>query len=239
MTPETLDALRAARAARRPVALLTNLKSGVQTLFYLTDEQQKSEIPGNLVEAAESALRDDRCATVETAEGAVFVQVHNPPMRLVVVGAVHIASPLVPMAMLAGYAVTLVDPRAAFASAERFPGVELVHDWPGEALAALALDSRTAVVTLTHDPKLDDPALDAALDTSLASPVFYIGCLGSRRTHAKRCDRLRERGHGEAAIARIHGPIGLHIGALSPAEIAVSIVAEITAVRRQGDAGKS
>ena len=156
--------------------------------------------------------------------GDWFLGVHNPPLRLVVVGAVHIAQALVPMARLAGYDVTVIDPREAFASEARFPGTRLVHDWPDAALAAHGLDTRTAVVTLTHDPKLDDPAIAAAL----ASPVFYLGSLGSPRTHAKRLDRLRAAGLDAAAFARIHAPIGADIGASSPAEIAVAILAQLT-----------
>jgi xanthine dehydrogenase accessory factor len=161
----------------------------------------------------------------------VFIHVHNPPLRLVIVGAVHIAQPLSRMAALSGYAVTVIDPRRAFASDERFADVAVSRDWPDEALAALAPDARTAVVMLTHDPKLDDPALEVAL----GSPAFYIGALGSKRTQAARAKRLADRGLGEAAIARIHGPIGLSIGALSPAEIAIAIMAEITQVRRRGE----
>ena len=159
---------------------------------------------------------------------ARFVHPHNPPLRLIVVGAVHIAQALVPMAQTTGFAVTVVDPRRAWATADRFPGITLIQEWPDEAMVALAPDSRTAVVTLTHDPKLDDPALDVALK----SDAFYIGALGSRRTHAKRVARLTELGHAEAAIARIHAPVGLNIGAVTAPEIALSILAEIVAARR-------
>jgi xanthine dehydrogenase accessory factor len=156
--------------------------------------------------------------------GEWFLGVHNPPLRMAVVGAVHIAQALVPMATLAGYDVLVVDPREAFATEARFPGARLSHDWPDAALEGFGLDTRTAVVTLTHDPKLDDPAIRAAL----AAPVFYLGCLGSTRTHAKRVGRLTDEGFGSDAIARIHAPIGADIGAQSPAEIAVAILAEIT-----------
>jgi xanthine dehydrogenase accessory factor len=176
---------------------------------------------------AEAALVADRSGFA----GDWFLGVHNPPLRLVVVGAVHIAQALVPMARLAGHDVTVVDPREAFATPDRFPDTALTHDWPDEALAALGLDARTAVVTLTHDPKLDDPAIRAAL----ASPVFYLGCLGSRRTHAKRLDRLRAVGVEPSALARIHAPIGADIGASTPAEIAVAILAQLTErLRRPG-----
>jgi xanthine dehydrogenase accessory factor len=145
-----------------------------------------------------------------------------------VVGAVHVAQALVPMAVTLGFAVTVVDPRRAFATPERFPGVSLSFDWPDEAMADLTPDGRTAVVTLTHDPKLDDPALDVAL----RSPCFYIGALGSRRTHAKRVARLQELGHGDGAISRIHAPIGLDIAAVTAPEIALSVLAEVVAARR-------
>ena len=172
-------------------------------------------------------FRADRSGSEESGE---FIAVFNPPLRLMVVGAVHIAQALVPMARLAGYVPVIIDPREAFASEARFPGEVLIHDWPDEALAAQGLDARAAVVTLTHDPKLDDPAIMA----TLASDAFYLGCLGSTRTHAKRLDRLRAAGLDEAALARIHAPVGLAIGARSPAEIAVSVLAQITQVLRKG-----
>jgi xanthine dehydrogenase accessory factor len=153
-----------------------------------------------------------------------FLQPWNPPLRMLVVGAVHIAQPLVAMATLAEYAVTIVDPRQAFATQERFPGVALSGDWPDQALRALAPDARTAVVVLTHDPKLDDPALAVAV----RSPAFYVGALGSRKTHAARLERLRAHGLSEPELARIHAPVGLDVGARSPAEIAVSILAQVT-----------
>ena len=157
-------------------------------------------------------------------EGLEFVTLYNPPLRMVIVGAVHIAQPLSMMARIAGYDVVLIDPREAFATAARFPDVRLLHDWPDDALAAQAPDARTAVVTLTHDPKLDDPAIE----TVLATPAFYLGCLGSKRTHGKRVMRLSERGFTAEQIDRIHGPVGADIGAKSPAEIAISIMAEVT-----------
>lgn len=230
MKRDLLDRLIEARAARRPAALLTNLKTGEQHLFLPADGPTETTVATDLAAAAEKALAHDRSASFDMATGRTFIHVHNPPPRMIVVGAVHIAQPLVRMATLAGYAVTVIDPRRAFASAERFPDVAVSRDWPDAAMRALAPDSRTAVVTLTHDPKLDDPALDVAL----RSPAFYIGSLGSARTHAKRCARLVELGHDDEAIARIHSPIGLSIGARSPAEIAVSIMAEITQIRRRG-----
>ena len=222
MTPELLARLREAQTAKRPVALLTRLSDGEQRLW------PDGPAPGPLSEAAEAALRDDEADTVELDGERWFVHPHNPSARLIVVGAVHVAQALVPMAAAVGFAVTVVDPRRAFATPERFPGVSLSFEWPDEAMEELAPDARTAVVTLTHDPKLDDPALDVAL----RSPCFYIGALGSRRTHAKRVARLREMGHGDGAIARIYAPVGLDIAAVTAPEIALSVLAEVVAARR-------
>jgi len=230
MRQAVLRALLAARADRRPAVLLTHLASGAQAVV-----ADGAPVPGALpvtpalAEAAETARRTDRAAMADGEAGAVFVQPFNPALRLIVVGAVHIAQALVPMATLSGYDVTVVDPRRAFASDERFPAVAVRRDWPDEALAALAPDARAAMVTLTHDPKLDDPALDAAL----RSDAFYVAALGSRKTHAARLGRLARLGHGEAALARIHGPAGLAIGAATPAEIAVSILAQMIDVLRR------
>jgi xanthine dehydrogenase accessory factor len=222
MTPETLAALTAARAEKRPIVLATGLPGGEQRLLPAPDA------PAALNAAAERALQRDESGTV-TIDGADwFLQAYAPPVRLVVVGAVHIAQALVPMAAHLGVEVVVVDPRRGFATAERFPNVTILGDWPDEAMEALRPDSRTAVVTLTHDPKLDDPALDRALQ----SPAFYIGALGSRKTHANRLARLRELGHGDDALARIRGPVGLNIGAVTAPEIALSILAEFVAVRR-------
>ena len=228
MRPDLLRRVLAARDAGRPTVLATHLASGRQALLESGAWDGDLALDSPARQAAEAALAGDRSRVVETAEGPVFVEIHNPPLRCVIVGAVHIAQPLARMAALAGYAVTIVDPRSAFASEERFPGVELSTDWPDEALEVLRPDRRTAIVTLTHDPKIDDPALVAAL----RSEAFYIGALGSRKTHASRCARLREQGFGDADFARIHGPVGLSIGALSPAEIAVSILAQIVATLR-------
>ncbi|WP_043363927.1 XdhC family protein [Belnapia sp. F-4-1] len=222
MTPEVLAALEAAKSAKRPVALLTRLSDGTQHLW------PGSDLPAPLAEAAAKALEEDAAANLTQDGEAWFIHPHNPPLRLIVVGAVHIAQALVPMALAAGYAVTVVDPRRAWATAERFPGITLIHEWTDDAVAALAPDARSAVVTLTHDPKLDDPALEAAL----TSDCFYIGALGSRRTHAKRVARLTEAGHSAEAIARIHAPVGLNIEAVTAPEIALSILAEVVATRR-------
>jgi xanthine dehydrogenase accessory factor len=225
---DLLDRLNAARAAKRSTVLIRFLATDEQALL-VDGEVVAGTAPADVRAAALDALRSDRSGTIETSHGPTFFQVFNPPLRLVVVGAVHIAQALAPMAALAGYAVTVIDPRRAFASDTRFPGVEVVVEWPDEALEALRPDRRTAVVTLTHDPKIDDPALDVAL----RSDAFYIAALGSRRTHAGRLARLKELGHDEAALARIHGPAGIEIGAVSPAEIAVSVMAQMTAVLRR------
>jgi xanthine dehydrogenase accessory factor len=208
------ETLAKARADRRPVAYVVNLATWDRRLAGPQDLPDR--------------FRMDRSGVEE--DGETFVAIHNPPLRMIVVGAVHIAQALLPMARLAGYDVTLIDPREAFGSAARFPGETILHDYPDEVMAALAPDPRTAVVTLTHDPKIDDPAIRAAL----ASPCFYLGCLGSTRTQSKRLDRLRVGGVPDDAIARIHAPVGLDIGARSPGEIAVSILAQITAKLRKG-----
>ncbi|NKX45858.1 XdhC family protein [Roseicyclus persicicus] len=209
-----LEELVAARAGRRPVAYVADLDGPAR------------RIDGPA--AHSDRFRMDRSGVEE--DGRTFVHVHNPPLRMLIVGAVHIAQALVPMARLAGYDAIVIDPRPAFGATARFPGTRIVEEWPDEALAELGLDPRTAVVTLTHDPKLDDPAIRAAL----ASDVFYLGCLGSSRTHAKRVARLQEAGFTEDQIARIHAPVGLDIGARGPAEIAVSVLAQVTQRLRKG-----
>lgn len=226
-----LDELLAARAAKRPVALATNLRSGLQLLVYQGETKGDLCIDIDMVMAATEALKADRTLTMPTPAGAVFVQPFNPPPRLFVVGAVHIAQALARIAQLAGYGVTLIDPRRSFAGGGRFEGFDITTEWPDEAMARLKPDQRSAVVTLTHDPKIDDPALISAL----RSPAFYIGSLGSKKTHAARLLRLKNAGFSDTELARIHGPVGLAIGALSPAEIAVSVMAQITQMRRQGD----
>jgi xanthine dehydrogenase accessory factor len=222
MTPEILAALEQAKRDKHPVVLATRLPSGEQSLLPHPDA------PATLNDAAQKALDRDVSGTVRIEGTDWFLHAYNPPLRLIVVGAVHIAQALVPFAVPCGFAVTIVDPRRSFASDERFPGVEISSDWPDEALDRLEPDSRTAVVTLTHDPKLDDPALDRALK----SQAFYIGALGSRRTHAARLKRLRELGHQDNALQRIHGPVGLNIEAVTAPEIALAVMAEIVGVRR-------
>ena len=182
MRPDTLKKLLAAREAKRPVALVSNLESGAQSLVYRDTVEGELTLDDTVVEGARAALRDDKSGRVDNNDAPLFVQVFNPPKRMVIVGAVHIAQPLVTLAQTSGYEVVIVDPRGAFATRDRFPGVTLSEDWPDSALEALKIDSRTAVVTLTHDPKLDDPALHVAL----RSEAFYIGALGSRKTHGRR-----------------------------------------------------
>jgi xanthine dehydrogenase accessory factor len=225
MQRAVFNALQAARADKRPAALVTNLSSGSQALLDGDTVTGDLTLGGTVLERARAAIAQDRSTTLENTD--LFVQVFNPPLRMIVVGAVHIAQSLVPMAALAGYEVIVIDPRRAWASDQRFPGVTLLTGWPDEALTALKPDRRSAVVVLTHDPKLDDPALEV----TLKSPAFYIGALGSTRTHAKRLARLTELGFGDADFARIHGPVGLAIGAKSPAEIALAILAQVTQVR--------
>lgn len=236
MKRDLLDRLLSAKADGTPVALVTDLNSGQQTLVFEDAMHGQFGLDDDLLEEVRHRLRQDRSGVIGDIEdeddSRLFVQTHTPPLRLLIVGAVHIAQALAPAAALAGYAVTVIDPRGAFATEDRFPGVVLHNAWPDEALTALKVDTRTAVVTLTHDPKLDDPALLVAL----RSPAFYVGSLGSTRTHAKRVERLRAEGLSEAEMARLHAPVGLRIGAVTPAEIAISIMAEITAVRRQAKA---
>jgi xanthine dehydrogenase accessory factor len=229
MKQPILNRLLKARAEKRPTALLTHLESGAQTVVVDGAPTGDLDVTPVLEAAMAEARAADRSRRVDTDHGPVFVQIFNPPLRLAIIGAVHIAQPLAPMAALAGYDVTVIDPRRAFASDERFPTVAVLRDWPDEALSALQPDQRTAVVALTHDPKLDDPALDVALK----SDCFYIAALGSRKTHAARLERLSAMGHGPETLARIHGPAGLKVGAISPAEIAIAIMAQMTAALRQ------
>lgn len=207
-----LGQLVQARSERRPVAYVCDISNGGGTL---------------VTEGYEDRFRMDRSGLEEDGS---FVAIHNPPLRVVIVGAVHIAQAFVPMARIAGFDPILVDPRSAFGSEARFPGEEILEDWPDEAMERIGLDTRTALVLLTHDPKLDDPALHIAL----ASGTFYIGALGSKRTHASRVARLIDAGFSADQIARIHGPVGLDIGASNPAEIAVSILSQMLQVLRKG-----
>jgi len=229
MRLDLLTAMNAERAARRAAVLVTALDGGGQRLV------REAEIARDtLADAILPQLRSGKSGTVETASGRHFLEIHLPPPRIVVTGAVHISQALVPMAKLLGYDVAIVDPRTAFATPERFPEVKLLAEWPDEALPKVGLDNWTAFVALTHDPKIDDPALEAAL----ASGCFYVGALGSRKTHGRRVESLKKRGVSDEAIARIHAPIGLDIGAASPPEIALAILAEITLRLRRGPEAK-
>jgi xanthine dehydrogenase accessory factor len=225
-----LDAVLAAARDHRSVALATELKSGHQLLLDHERAEGELALDDATLARMREALRADRNMTLDTPAGRVFIEVFSPPRRCFVVGAVHIAQPLVQMLSLADYQPIVIDPRQSFATEARFPELELSTEWPDEALERLQPDHRSAVVTLTHDPKLDDPALAVAL----RSECFYIGALGSKRTNAARCQRLTEIGFTEAELARIHGPIGLSIGAGSPAEIAVSILGQMIEVLRRG-----
>ena len=229
MRIDLLERRLAAQQAGQTTVLVTELKSGAQLLLGEGIALGNLKLGNEERAAINRAVIEDRSQTIDSAQGPLFIEVWSPPLRLIVVGAVHIAQTLARMAVQAGYDVTIIDPRSAFASAERFPGVTLATEWPDEVLPALKPDKRTAIVTLTHDPKIDDPALQAAL----RSDAFYIGALGSRRTHGKRGERLASAGFDAAAFARIHGPVGLNIGALTPGEIAVSILAQMTAVLRR------
>jgi xanthine dehydrogenase accessory factor len=220
---DVLAALNAERAARRAAVVVTDAEGGAQRLVKAKD------VPDDpLKDVLQERLRSGKSGMAETAEGRVFLTVHVPPPRLIAIGAVHISQALAPIARLLGYDVTIIDPRTAFATSERFPDVPLIAEWPDTALPPLDVDRYTAFVALTHDPKVDDPALLHAL----ARDCFYIGALGSKKTHARRVERLKAQGASDADLARIHAPIGLKIGAVSPPEIAVAIMGEVTASLR-------
>lgn len=223
MKAETLTALNAARCEKRAVILATWLDTGEERLI-----GQAEPVDAVMAEAVKEAFTLDRSATVAVGGRDLFLHVFNPPLRLIVVGAVHVAQPLALMAQTCGYDVTIVDPRKAWSDPSRFPGITVLDSWPDDALETLAPDHRTAIVTLTHDPKIDDPALHVAL----RSVAFYIGSLGSKRTHAKRLERLQQEGFSARETGRIQGPVGLDIGARTPAEIALSVMAEVVAAQR-------
>ena len=229
MRLDILKALNTERAARRAAIVVTNQDSGDQRL--VTQDKVAAD---PLKDVLEAHLRSGKSGVEETPEGKVFLTVHVPPTRLVVIGAVHISQALAPIAALLGYDVTIVDPRTAFASAERFPDVKVIAEWPDKALPLLGVDRYTAFVALTHDPKVDDSALLHALERN----CFYIGALGSRKTHGRRVERLKQQGASDEKLARIHAPIGLPIGAVSPPEIAVAIMGEITSRLRLTAEGK-
>tara|TARA_R110002110_G_scaffold10333_6_gene50736 strand:- start:2870 stop:3577 length:708 start_codon:yes stop_codon:yes gene_type:complete len=218
-----LNRLQALRAQKIPAAILTDLTSGQQALITADETSGDLTITDAVREQALRRLKHDASGRLDQTDNQLFLQCHNPPLRLVIIGAVHIAQALAPVASITGYEVCVIDPRRSFASPDRFPGVEVVCDWPDEALQRIAPDARTAIITLTHDPKLDDPALHIAL----RSDAFYIGCLGSRKTHALRLQRLHDAGFSDADTNRIHGPLGLPIGARSPQEIAISALSQV------------
>ena len=218
MKRELLSQLLAAQSERRAVAMVTDTKTGEQRLTPRAEAAAGSEL--------EKAFRFDKSAMV----GDEFIAIHNPPLRLVIIGAVLIAQSVIPVAQACGYDITVIDPRGAFATGARFPGVSLHADWPQDVLPKIGLDSRTGFMALTHDPKIDDPALELALK----SEVFYIGTLGSKKTQAARHERLAKMGFDETVRSRISGPIGLSIGAIGAAEIAISIMAEMTKALRLG-----
>ncbi|MEE2933250.1 MAG: XdhC family protein [Pseudomonadota bacterium] len=223
MKGSLLKSLNAARMERKPAALITRIQDGSQTLFVENRVFAGPELDHSIELELKNAILSDKSRIIGDGENRVFIHVFNPSKRLVIVGAVHIAQSLAPMAYTAGYDVSVIDPRSPFATAERFPNVKIFCKWPDEVMPELDIDRRTAIVTLTHDPKIDDPALTCALN----SDAFYIGSLGSRNTHASRIERLQEAGLNRNQIARINGPVGLNIKAILPAEIAVSILAQI------------
>lgn len=219
MKLDLLHTLNTERGARRAVVVVTDTESGTQRLVKAADIATDP-----LADVIDKRVRMAKSGMEETAQGRVFLTVHVPSPQLVITGAVHISQTLAPLGQMLDYAVTIVDPRTAFATPERFPGINVIAEWPDVALPPLNVDRYTAFVALTHDPKVDDPALLHALSRD----CFYIGALGSRKTHGRRLERLKAQGVSDAALARIHAPIGLDIGAVSPAEIAVAIMAEIT-----------
>ena len=226
MKQHTLSQLIKDQNEKKAVALATDIDIGLQTLVYDNTAIGPDENNEEIQQFARQAMQDDRCKIYEIDGRRIFIEVFNPSLRMLIVGAVHIAQPLSRMASVAGYDVTVIDPRASFATDERFPGITLNGEWPDDGMRDLDPDRRTAIVTLTHDPKLDDPGIEVALK----SDAFYIGALGSRKTHAARVERLTAAGFSETEIARIHAPVGLPIGSVSPAEIAVSILAQVTDV---------
>jgi xanthine dehydrogenase accessory factor len=223
MKHDLLQTILAAKSKRQAVAVITNLTNGEQRLV-----PRNKAVSDALATVLERAFRFDKSGVEKTDEGEVFITIHNPPLRLVITGAVLIAQALIPMAQAAGYDIWVVDPRGAFATGARFPGISLHAEWPDEIIPKIGLDGRTAFIALTHDPKIDDPALELALK----SEVFYIGALGSKKTQAARAERLKSKGFQDSQLARICGPIGLDIGAIGAPEIAISIMAQMTKVLR-------
>jgi xanthine dehydrogenase accessory factor len=224
-----LDRLLATKRAGACAALATNLATGEQCVVTGGDCFGELALDADQLSQVRQSIDGDQSRTITMGDDQIFVEVMSPKLRLIVIGGVHTAQSLVPMARLVGYDVTVVDPRSAFATPDRFPDTHLVNQWPDQAVPALKADRRTAIVTLTHNPKIDEAALAAGLRTD----AFYLGALGSRRTHAKRCERLSAVGFDEVAVRRVRGPVGLPIGALTPGEIAIAIMAEITASLRR------
>ncbi|MCO6390507.1 XdhC family protein [Aliihoeflea aestuarii] len=218
MERDVLTTLNRERAARRAAILVSDFENGISTLYREADTRE-----GALGAALSSAFDSGKSGMVEIDGQKLFFNVHLPSARLVIIGAVHISQALAPMARIAGFDVEIVDPRSAFATPERFPDTVVTAEWPDKVLTERPLDAFTALVAVTHDPKIDDGPIEAALRAG----AFYVGALGSRKTHSKRVDRLRASGLSDGEIARIRAPIGLSIGAASPAEIAVAVLAEV------------
>ena len=223
MKRELLTRLQNLRNEKQALGLVTRLGDGAQSLVSLDEAEGELELNAQTLDKIRQRIAGDLSGTLSIADTELFVRVYNPPLRLILVGAVHVSQALIPMALLLGFDVTVIDPRTAFASDERFPNTNMLTDWPDQAMRSLNLDHRCAVVTLTHDPKLDDPALKEVLP----SDVFYIGSLGSRKTHASRIERLRAEGFDQKTLDKIHAPVGIHLGGRRPEEIALSIMAEI------------
>ena len=230
MKRELLGALVAARQSKQPAVLVRGLTTGKQCVVTRQESLgDTDDIDPAVADAARAALDADGARTIEAGGERYLIQTLAAAARMLIVGAVHIAQSLIPMAMHVGYEIFLIDPRTAFANAERFPNIHIDNRWPHEAMSDLELDARTAIVALSHDPKIDEPALQAAMDSN----VFYIGALGSKRNHAKRLERLAALGYSKEQLSRIHGPIGLPLGGRSPVEIAVAILAQVVQSRNQ------
>ena len=226
MKDETLNLILSEKNNRNTIIVATEINSGEQIII---NEENDTDINNKILTAAKNNIIQGKSEVLEIESNKWFINITLPPLRLVTVGAVHIAQPLAEIATISGYEVIIIDPRAAFANNQRFPDIKIINEWPEVALNELAIDNRTAVVTLTHDPKLDDSALNAALK----SKAFYIGSLGSKKTHKARVERLKIANFTKDEINRIHGPIGLAIGAKSPQEIAISIISEIITIRNK------
>lgn len=226
MKDETLNLIISEKNNRNAIIVATQVDSGEQIII---DKNSNNQINKKILSAAKNNIIIGKSEVLEIESKRWFINVSLPPLRLIIVGAVHIAQPLAEIATISGYEVTIIDPRAAFANNQRFPDIKIINDWPEEALINLNIDNRTAIVTLTHDPKLDDSALHAALKSN----AFYIGSLGSKKTHKARIERLKTANFTYEQINKIHGPIGLSIGAKSPQEISISIMSEIISIRNQ------